>query len=128
MLTYLFEATYKDGTSYKQNAEDVSLTDPLRSCFYDIKQEEVQTFTLIGNGHCYTVDLSTGAFAVDGVPFFMHDLNDELKDFRLIFYRRHTHSFNPEGGQEMGHDIAYCLGWQTNDKNGENVKRIMQII
>lgn len=126
-LKYQFQVTYKDGSVYHQNAEDVSITDPKRSCFYDIKQDEVKAFFLVGEEHTYAVDLEDGHFEVDGIPFLMHEENDQLKDFRLIFFRRHTHSINMTTGAESGHLEVYRFGWQTNDKTGKNYQQVMQI-
>jgi hypothetical protein len=128
MLKYLFSAKYKDGEVYKQNEQDVSLTDEKRSCFFDVKQDEVESFHLHDYDHVYSVYLNDGRFSVDGLPFFMHDTGEGLKDFRLIFYRQHEHDFNVGGGmKEIDHRIKYCIGWQTNDANGNNIKRIMEV-
>lgn len=128
MLKYLFEVDYNDGTEYKQNEQDVSLTDSKRSCFFDVRQEDVNTFYLFNNEDCFSVSLLDGSFCVNGVTFFMHDTGEGLKDFRLIFYRQHEHDFNVGGGmKETDHRIKYCMGWQTNDANGNNIKRIMEV-
>ena len=128
MLKYLFVAGYKDGSYYQQNEADVSCTDEKRSCFFDVDQEQVWDFILNDKeGNWFLVDLVDGHFEVNGKPFFMHDQGEGLKDFRLIFYRQHEHDFNL-GMEEVAHRIRYCIGWQTNDKNGNNVKRIMEIL
>ena len=126
MLKYLFVVEYKDGTTYEQTQEDVSLTDPLRSCFFDVKQDEVLRFYLVSAEDVFCVDLSDGHFEVNKVPFFMHDAGSGLKDFRLIFYRQHTHQFNMEK-RELAHEVNYCIGWQTNDDENKNHKRIMEV-
>lgn len=138
-LKYLFQATYKDGTIYKQNLEDKSITEPeTRSCFYDVNIDEVQTFFLFNDDHTYSVNLEDGHFEVDGVPFFMHEAHVkelengrkifmELKDFRLIFYRQHTHNFNASTQQEISHEIVYRFGWQCT-VDGKNYQQIMQLI
>jgi hypothetical protein len=122
-LKYLFTAEYKDGSTYEQNAEDVSLTDEKRSSFFDIKQDELVRFTLKGDGHEYAVDLRDGGFSIDGVSFAMHE--EALADFRLVFFRAHTHHYQMDR-TELSHDIVYRLGWQCT-VNGENYQRIMQI-
>lgn len=125
-MKYLFIAEYKDGATYAQNLQDISLTDEKRSCFFDVRQEDVLRFFLTGGDNVFCVDLSDGHFEVNEVPFFMHDAGLGLKDFRLIFYRQHTHQFSGDR-KELAHDINFCIGWQTNDDNGKNVKRIMEI-
>lgn len=125
-LKYLFQVVYRSGEVYLQNKEDTSITEPTtRSCYFDVKQDEVVSFTLSNREHTYTVNLEDGHFEVDGVSFLMHT-DPELKDYRLIYYRQHTHSFN-QNDEELAHEIVYCLGWQTLDKNEKNVQRIMTI-
>lgn len=127
MLKYLFTAGYKDGTIYQQNVEDKSITEPeKRSCFYDVDQEKLAYFVLKGDGHEYGVDLRDGHFEIDGIKFFMHEV--PLKDFRLVFFRQHTHHFNvgAVGQEETSHEIVYRLGWQCT-VNGKNYQEIMQI-
>jgi len=126
MLKYLFAVKYKDGTFYEQNKEDVSNTDNKRSCFFDVKQDEVEYFCLSDEQTAFIVNLLDGSFFVNDVKFFMHDTGEGLKDFRLIFYRQHEHDFNI-GMKETAHRIKYCIGWQTNDANGNNIKRIMEV-
>ena len=92
--------------------------------FFDVRQDDVARFTLTGDGHSYAVDLTDGHFEVDGVPFKMHE--EPLKDFRLIFFRKHTHNFNLEY-KELSHDVVYRMGWQTTNEKGENVQRVMEI-
>ena len=125
MLKYYFTVLYKDGTKYEQNKQDVSLTDSKRSCFFDVKQDEVLEFMLSDETKDVIVDLEDGSFYINDIKFFMHDQGEGLKDFRLIFYRQHEHDFNL-GMEEVAHRIKYCMGWQTNDKDGNNVKRIME--
>lgn len=127
MLKYLFQVEYFDGSFFLQNADDVSANDPKKSAFSDIDQKQVARFSLINqedNTQYIGVDLEDGHFEANGMQFFLHD--EDLKDFRLIFFRRHRHSFNVEG-TEKSHKVTYRLGWQTNDKEGKNVQRIMEI-
>jgi len=132
---YLFTVKYKDGTIYQQNPEDVSVTDPKRSCFYDVKQDEISTFTFRGENHEYLVSMEDGHFEIDGVPFFMHedireDLGNgrvkliQLKDFRLIFYRQHKHEVRVSDRKELSHHIMFCIGWQCTVE-GKNYQQIM---
>ena len=121
----MFHCSFKDGSSYAENSEDKSIKDDTKSCFYDIDVEEVSRFNLSGEGHTYTIDLNDGHFEIDGLRFQMHEEID-LKDFRLIFFRRHTHSFSTDY-EELAHDIVFRFGWQANTPEGENVQRIMEI-
>lgn len=143
-LKYLFKATFSDGTIYEQTPEDVSMIDPAkRSCFFDVMEYEKKSplikFTLIGVGHEYTVNLKDGSFEIDGVKFFMHEGHNvivrgvktgsfiPLKDFRIIFFRQHTHSFKvgQNTQQELSHEIVYRMGWQAT-MQGQNYQQVMQ--
>lgn len=128
-LKYLFQVTYKDGSTYTQNEEDRSETEPeTRSCFFDVKQDEIKSFFMFNNEHQYSVNLEDGHFEVDGLPFFMHS-DFLLKDFRIVFYRLREYDIevSVEKDKVLAHRVAYCFGWQTNDKDGKNVQRVMTI-
>ena len=124
MLEYLFIAETTNGL-IRQDQDDAPKTQSHGSTFTDVLKEKVKKFSLVGKGHVFTVDLQDGHFEVDGLPFFMHT-DFLLKDFRIVFYRQHTHDFTMDG-KEVNHRIAYCFGWQTNDKDKKNVQRIMTI-
>ena len=122
MLKYKFTAHY-EADKYVQNDEDRSLTNDEKSCFFDIKHDELLRFELEGDGHKYSVDLTDGHFEIDGIPFKLHEL--PLKDFRVIFFRRHTHGFNAMN-VEIEHDTVYRMGWQTT-YNGKNYQEVIEI-
>lgn len=123
-MKYIFQATYKSGEIYTQNEEDTSVTDPTKSCYFDVKEDEIKSFFIFNNEHTYSANLEDGHFEVDGVPFFMHT-DHKLTNYRLVYSRRHTHTFSQD--KELTHDIVFCFGWQTTDENGKNVQRIMTI-
>lgn len=131
-MKYLFKVLYNNGDVYEQNEDDVSVTDPKKSCYFDVKQDQVKAFALCGKGHTYLVDLKDGHFEIDGIPFVMHEENDLLKDFRLIYWRRHTHSFNQRidahsQPEEIAHNIVFRFGWQATNPKGQNIQEVMQI-
>ena len=128
MLKYLFEAKYKDGGVYTQTQEDKSILHEQGSCYTDVKQDELKTFTLVGAGHSYSVDLEDGHFEVDGVSFFMHEM--PLKNFRLIFWRRHRQSqvvrLKDHKITGTSEEIVYQIGWQST-LAGKNYQEVMNI-
>lgn len=126
-MKYLFITEYKDNSVFEQNKEDVSLIDPIRSSFYDVLNsgKEIKTFKIVGEGNVFFVSLEDGHFEVNGTPFYMHDMAMPLKDFKLIYYRKHTHSFNMT--KELSHEIDYCIGWEAKMETGKNIKRIMEV-
>lgn len=129
-LKYLFTASYKDGTTYVQNAEDRSVTEPeKRSCFFDIDHSKLETFTLTGDGHEYLVDLRDGHFESDGVPFFVYDEWEPVVR-KLVFFRQHKHTIEQtkEKDTELSHTITYLLGWEAVNAKGITYQKIIQII
>ena len=128
MLKYLFSVKFSDGSLYVQNEQDISVHDKTRSCFYDVQREldsgkQIELFTLSNESNFYLVNLETGEFEINNVPFFMH--NDKIPGpFRLIYFRRHIHKFNI--GAENEHSMTYNFGWQTTFNN-ENVQRVITI-
>lgn len=121
-LKYLFSVEYLDGSTFQQNAEDVSRINPKKSAFYDVRKDQVKRFTLSDGTNNFTVDLRDGHFEINGIPFYFHEEN--YKDYRLIFFRKHKHNFNTNF-EEISHTVTYRIGWQTTHE-GKNVKRIME--
>ena len=120
-MKYLFRCEF-DNQTYFQTEEDVSKTEKTKSAFFDVMDKDLKKFWLEGEGHKYLVDLVDGHFEIDGLPFRMHE--EELKDFRIIYYRRIT--VNLQGTSEIGREVEFCLGWQTT-KDGKNYKQILTI-
>lgn len=133
MLKYLFDVEYTDGTTYTQNAEDKSILLPNeRSCFYDVMQaieggKSIRWFMLSDGIDSYAVNLEHGYFDVNCKAFYMHE-EGTLSDFRIIFFRQHTHNFNVgvDANEEVSHEVVYRFGWQCLDQDGKNVQRVME--
>ena len=125
-LKYFFTAFYSNGEFFNQDPADVSISDPSRSSFFDVDHSRLVAFSLADSEHSYVVDLTTGAFILDGVSFHMHEAGEVQGPFTLIFFRRHTHTIN---AQFVGasHEIVYRIGWQAKDANGVNIQRVMEI-
>lgn len=85
---------------------------------------------MIGDGaSSYLVDLMDGHFEINGTKFFMHE-ERSLKDFRIIYFRSHSHHLRVHADnskEEIAHEIVFRMGWQTNDENGNNIQRVMEI-
>lgn len=123
-LKYLFTAEYKDGTLFTQNPEDVSAVDPKRSAFFDVKHDQLIGFVLSDGKNTFGVDLTDGHFEINGVPFFLHET--EMRDFKLFFFRRHSHTFSSDGAEQT-HTITYRLGWRAYDPTArEETERIIE--
>lgn len=127
-MKYLFTAYYNDGTSYKQTPEDVSVTGPPKSCYFDVKEEEVSKFELTDGKNIYLVDLSDGHFEINNVPFYLHDKAMLLTDMRLYYFRKHDVSIQIGAGtkSKQKDEIMFQFGWEAKN-NGEDIKRIIEI-
>lgn len=139
-LKYKFIALYSDGSIFEQNDEDKSLKDAKRSAFFDIDQEKLIAFALKNDNpdkyEEYAVDLRTGEFLLNGISLnnIIFNKDEQEYDFRqnnqdnklrLIYFRKNSISFS--GFRIDGKETTYLLGWQTTDKNGCNIKRIIEI-
>lgn len=99
-LKYLFHAHFLDNNRIEQNQEDRSVTREGGSQFTDVlayqEKSKLTNFALVGNDRVVEVDLTTGAFFVDGQSIFLGEvLPDEdihnpkqTRDFKLVFFRR----------------------------------------
>lgn len=130
-LAFLFECHFTDGTMIQQTPDDISSADPSRSQFYDVLQRlnEVQSFGIYSDLHTYAVDLRDGHFEIDGTPFTLpcDELPEGHADFRLIYFRRHTHTQTlGQETTEEDHQIAFHIGWQTT-YNGRNYQRTISV-
>lgn len=142
MLKYLFKVEYTDGTTFKQNKEDVSSVDNAKSAFYDVLQseKEIKTFTLTRFLERYSVNLETGEFSINGTNLVVEDgktipLIENHSKLKLIFYRQHKQPMNIgykiDTGKitsiDAGKDqITYFIGWEITIK-GKSYKRIIGI-
>lgn len=126
MLKYLFVCQYNDGTEFKQTEEDVSRRDPKRSSFFDIAQEKLARFSLVGDGQVFSVVLSNGRFEVNNTPLWLHDPETTLCNRRLIFFRQHTHTVGADL-KEKSHTVRYFFGWQANLEDGTKIERVMGV-
>ena len=129
-LKYLFTAYYKDGTRYEQNTDDISVKDPIRSCFYDIDHEKLTSFELKDSfNNSWTIFLTDGHFEFhnDFGSAIIPPPPQTLTNFRLIFYRTH------EARTDTGEDriVCYKLGFQANvvpnTYDGETGRRLPNV-
>lgn len=124
-MKYLFTAQFNDGEKYRQTDDDQSLSDKGKSAFYDIQDKNIKTFKLEGAGHTYLVDLTDGHFEIDGVQFGVGEPILTAEPLRLIYFRRNY--IHHAGTEILGAEQDFFIGWQTNDENGKNIKRMIQI-
>ena len=121
-LDFTFIAEYHNGQIYKQTPEDVSIKEPnKRSAFYDVEQEKIKRFSLVGKGHLITVDLTDGHFEVDGRKIYTKVPPVKLN---LLYFQRVQQTIGTGG--ESSERRRYYIGWQTKYK-GKDVKYEMGI-
>ena len=131
-LTHLFTATFDDGSRIVQDINDTSVLEPdKRSTFFDVlekaKMSPLVLFSLSGKGNNYSVDLTDGHFEINSTPVLLH--THSAKDFRIIFFRTHIHTFLQELNvppKETSHIIAYNFGWQC-ELTGKDHQRIITV-
>ena len=126
-LKYLFDVVYIDGETYEQNEDDVSVTDSSRSCFFDVDPDRVAIFTVRGQGRSFSVHLRDGHFEIDGAVIWLDDR--DFDKYRLIYFRRMQASYTAggESSDDRLDHVCTAIGWQANDADGKNVKRILYI-
>lgn len=120
MLEFIFIAELFNGTIYKQTPDDISLTTPGRSAYYDIKNVKIRRFSLVGKGHIFTIDLESGNLEVDGNKIYTKK-PPEKSELRLIYYRQVQQHMQVgvDDDKVLTPTIRYFIGWQTTikDKN-----------
>lgn len=126
-LKYLFYVIYKNGTSFRQNEDDVSTNDPTRSAYYDVRHEEVASFVIGVPGNLWEVNLLTGTFSHNGVPFGAFDQDLQIKRRSLVYFRRHWHVLDQARRVEISHRVTYHFGWEGHLDDGTAVERVLWI-
>jgi len=120
MLDFIFIAELFNGTIYKQTPDDISVTTPGRSAYYDIKDAKIRRFSLVGKGHIFTIDLETGNLEADGNKIYTKK-PPEKAELRLIYYRQVQQHMQVgiDEDKVLTPTIRYFIGWQTTirDKN-----------
>lgn len=130
-LKYIFRAYYKDKPMYVQNEADTSQTTLGRTAWYDVVNTEPIAFSLEGAGQMVVLDLEGGRFLINGVAVVDPECRAQraVTPKRLIYFRRVrqglTHDFVEKEGTTR---VAYHIGWQANDEDGNNLKHVMELV
>ena len=114
-LKYLYRAIYNDGSVYDQNINDVSVTDGTKSCYYDLKLDQIHYFTLSNGFHSYILDLTDGGVSINGSDKF-YLTNEKLVDFKLVHYREVTLLLTPESRTIS---INFVIGYEAKTLDGK---------
>ena len=122
-LKYLFTAEMANGDTVQQTPEDKAKTQDWGSAFSDVVNREVKRFSLIGEGHIYTVDLTDGHWEIDGnILHYAGFLPPGIK-FDLIYYRQVQQRLMisndaTQTRTELDPIVRYFIGWKC-DVNGK---------
>ena len=117
-LTYLYRVVYLDGSAYEQNIEDTSITDSNKSCYSDIRLNDVHLFTLSnGTTSSYTLDLLDGGISINRADK-IYLSSEELHNFKLVYFRRVTMELS---GESRFMSVSYILGYSAIDNQGQEV-------
>ena len=127
MIPYSFIWTAKF-----RNSEDICQYDfdtGIEKRFQLVKDNfsNLEYFLLWNKDKVFTVDL------INGLIYYNKELKEKLsceeekKNIRLIFFRRHQIKIKGLDLKETIHTVEYHLGFQYTDKNGNNRKIILQI-
>lgn len=121
-LEFLFVAETYNGQFIYQMGNDISVKDPTKSSFYDVLQEKIKRFSLIGKGMTFTVDLTDGHYEVNGNAIYTK-LPPAKCELQLIYYRQVQQrlGIGPDGTQKMQPVVRYFIGWKANLR-GKNYK------
>ena len=114
-LRYLYRVVYNDGSIYDQNLNDISISDPNKSCYNDIKLKEIRYFTLSDGINSYTLSLSDGGVSINGSPK-LYLTHDKLTDHELVYYRRVTLDITDDIRTMT---MNFVLGYTATNANGE---------
>lgn len=138
-MKYLFGCRFTDGTVYEQNAGDVSLYDPNRSCYFDVvnlmKEKQIGHFWLEGDGDHYEVNMIDGHFEVNGKMVNIHPQGVVPKNLELVYYRQRRHHRNVlvKDGDVVGilgsyeEEPVFFFGWRMKDDNDQDHQYTMSI-
>ena len=116
-LKYLYRAVYRDGSVYDQNVEDLSVLNNGKTCYTDLKLEQIRYFTLSNGIHSYTLDLDDGGFSVNGSDkLYMNEA--PIHNIKLMHFRRITLTIT---GDVRAYKTNFILGYEALDGNEKPV-------
>jgi len=123
-LSFHWTAIFSDGTHIFQFNEDGT-----ENKFQLVKDkfDKLTYFNLTNNkGKMFSLNLINGLIGYNRLEFPYIEVEEKKENIRLIFFRRHKIEMN-ESCIEKSHTITYHLGFQYNDKLGNN-RQIVLII
>ena len=130
MRRYILEAQFEDGFVYTGNQEDVSIVNPLRNVFFDIKEG---LHSLHGALTRYTIYglLKNGEGKYDRYDI---DFTKLPKGSKPIWYIKREIDFTmgsdglPGAPTSEARDMAYGFGYEFLNSEGKTEKEIIELL
>ena len=126
MHDWFWKAILTDGEIIPQyNADDQEIT--FREVLNAETNDSLEMLVLFHEEKEFAVDVRTGLFYINGIPFdpspqyTMQDLK-----YRIIYYKRVAGEYHLNTGEQEIKTLLYLLGWQVTIHN-QNIQRIMFI-
>lgn len=122
---YLLEAEFEDGFIYKSDHQDVSLVDPKRNAFFDIREGLV---ALHGRLTKFSIISQMGK----GTQNHHIDFTKLPAHAKPVYYikRARDTTVNPKTGdviRDVVSDKLYGFGYEYMDENGEKKGTIIEV-
>jgi hypothetical protein len=123
-LSLSWIAFFNDGKIIKQYEEGIEHR------FQEVKDNltNLIRFSLVNKNFsiCFTVELKNGFILYNNYRGINLEEIEYKENIRLIFFRRHTVEIG-ENLKQKKHTIIYHLGFQYNDKEGNNRQIVLKI-
>lgn len=117
-LDYLFIAETFSGQLIKQTPDDISSIDPTKSAFYDVIQSlPLKSFSLVGRGQIFKVDLVDGHMEINGNPIPSDKQPHEGSTITPIYYRETMQLQKHEYEKRFTDKILGLFYWDAHSKN-----------
>ena len=142
-MKWKFIAEFLDGSFIQQTDADISSYVEGKNAFYDVlnPRSPLARFTLEENGVEYSVNLETLNFSTGGNEFRLHSARElPLTDQKIHFLRYSNAKQNihfrigenkeliETGTENLPVEFSHIeLGWTAKNKQGEEVKRFIEI-
>lgn len=93
-----------------------------------VHHNDLKIFSLVNqeNRAVISLDISNGLIHINSNQIPEPELLSDNRKFRLIYFRRNKVTFST-GLKELSRTVVYFLGYQYNDNQGRNHKKMIQI-
>jgi hypothetical protein len=127
-LSFYWIAEFKDGTKINQ-FDNNGIEHRFQEIIKKDKFNNLSKFILLKKdlSYYFSVNLIEGFITLNDYKTVDPNLIEKKDNIRLIYFRRHTVKIGTQDLKEKEHTIEYHLGFQYNDKLGNN-RQIVLII